>query len=121
MQGEVARLHEELQRTNAELERSLEENARMRKYLARVVEKLPCGVVVISGEQVQIINPEARRLLGMRKTALVRSVEEVPAVFEALRAGILDGGFFSEQERSIAGESGWYPTPTSLRCFLHFL
>jgi hypothetical protein len=38
----------------------------VRGYLARVVENLPCGVLVVSAtEQVQIINPEARRLLAV--------------------------------------------------------
>jgi nitrogen fixation/metabolism regulation signal transduction histidine kinase len=56
LQGEVGRLHTELQSANAELERSLEENARMRGYLSRVLENLPCGVVVVSGgDRVQII------------------------------------------------------------------
>src|SRR5262249_52760898 len=64
LQAEVTRLHGELQKTNSELEHSLEENARMRAYLARVLESLPCGVLVL-GEagKVQVINPEARRLL----------------------------------------------------------
>src|SRR3981081_1764158 len=64
LQGEVTRLHAELQRTNYELERSVEENARVRGYLTRVLESLPCGVLVVSaGEKIEIINPEARRLL----------------------------------------------------------
>src|SRR5215467_512161 len=64
LQAEVTRLHSELQRTNSELEHSLEENARMRVYLARVLESLPCGVLVLSQDgRTQVINPEARRLL----------------------------------------------------------
>src|SRR5208282_557337 len=63
LQAEVARLHVELQRANSELERTLEENARVRGYLARVMENLPCGVLVAGVHGVQIINPEARRLL----------------------------------------------------------
>src|SRR5271154_5815557 len=67
LQNEVGRLHEELSRTNAELDRSLEENARMRAYLAQVLENLPCGVVVAGGQgtKIQVINPEARRLLQL--------------------------------------------------------
>jgi nitrogen fixation/metabolism regulation signal transduction histidine kinase len=62
--AEVARLHAELQSANSELERSLEENARMRCYLSRVLENLPWGVGVVSdGDELHIINPEARRLL----------------------------------------------------------
>jgi signal transduction histidine kinase len=107
LQTEVARLHEELQKANAELERSLEENARMRRYLARVLEKLPCGVVVVDGSQhVQIINPEARRLLRLRESPAPARLNELPAVFEVLGAASPEGGFFSEQETSIAGESG---------------
>src|ERR1700687_5440500 len=64
LQSEVGRLHAELRSANSELERSLEENARVRGYLSRVLENLPCGVVVVSGgNRVQIMNPEARRLL----------------------------------------------------------
>ncbi len=65
LQSEVARLHDELRKTNAELDRSLEENRRVRAYLANVLENLPCGVVVAQGQgaDVQVLNPEARRLL----------------------------------------------------------
>jgi hypothetical protein len=43
LRAEVARLHLELQRTNSELERTLEENMRVRGYLARVVENCPAA------------------------------------------------------------------------------
>src|SRR5579863_1967179 len=91
LQGEVSRLHAELQRTNSELERSLEENARMRGYLTRVVESLPCGVLVVNASgTLQIMNPEARRLLGTPvewvlgdgtrpPKAFVKAIERVPA------------------------------------------
>jgi two-component system sensor histidine kinase FlrB len=66
LQAEVSRLHQELQRTNSELDRSLEENARVRGYLSTVLENLPCGVLVVNtAGQIQIINPEARRLLQL--------------------------------------------------------
>ena len=54
LQTEVARLHVELQRANSELERSLEGNARMRGYLARMVENLPCGMLVAGADGVQL-------------------------------------------------------------------
>lgn len=65
LQNEVVRLREELRRANAELDQSLQENARMRAYLAKVLENLPCGVVVVGGAEskVQLLNPQARRLL----------------------------------------------------------
>jgi nitrogen fixation/metabolism regulation signal transduction histidine kinase len=107
LHAEVARLHVELQRANSELERSLEENARMRSYLSRVLENLPCGVLVVSGEnRVQIINPEARRLLQVPASWTPGAEGGLPPVFERLAAEIRENGFFSEQETSIAGVSG---------------
>jgi two-component system, sensor histidine kinase FlrB len=67
LQSEVARLRRELEEKNAELQRSLAENTRMRGFLAEVLENLPCGVVVAGGDvvncAVQVLNPEARKLL----------------------------------------------------------
>jgi nitrogen fixation/metabolism regulation signal transduction histidine kinase len=65
LQSEVERLRGELEKANADLDRSLEENARWRDYLSQVLENLPCGVVVIGGaaHTVQVMNPQARRLL----------------------------------------------------------
>jgi two-component system, sensor histidine kinase FlrB len=84
LQAEVSRLHQELQRTNSELDRSLEENARMRGYLSSVLEKLPCGVLVVSAlGQTQIINPEARRLLQVGHSASVVD-NTLPAVFQKM-------------------------------------
>jgi nitrogen fixation/metabolism regulation signal transduction histidine kinase len=97
LQTEVARLHVELQRANSELERSLEENARMRGYLARVVENLPCGVLVAGADGVRLINPEARQLLQVP----AESNRGLPPTFEAVLAGLPARSFFCEQESSI--------------------
>ena len=106
LQAEVARLHLELQKTNSELERTLEENARVRGYLARVVENLPCGVLVVSAEgALQIINPEARRLLEVRSDRSSGNPGRVPSAFAAAIAGIPATGFFCEQEK-LVGASG---------------
>lgn len=65
LQGELLRLRFDLEQTNRDLAASLEENARMRAYLARVLEALPCGVVVATREgQMLMANPEAKRLLS---------------------------------------------------------
>ncbi len=104
LQGEVARLHVELERANSELERSLEENARVRGYLARVVENLPCGVLVAGVDGVQLINPEARRLLQVPVGWV--GGRRLPPTFAALVAEAPGNSFFCEQERSIAGVSG---------------
>ena len=65
LQAEVAGLRHELEDTNRDLAASLEENHRMRQHLNRILQGLPCGVLVTeSGGQVSLANPETRRLLG---------------------------------------------------------
>jgi hypothetical protein len=104
LQAEVARLHLELQKTNSELERTLEENARVRGYLARVVENLPCGVLVVSAEgALQMINPEARRLLEVPADWSSGSQGRVPTAFAAAIAWIPAVGFCCEQEKTTPG------------------
>ena len=62
---EVARLHQELEQSNAGLERSLEENREMRQHLDRILDGLPCGVLVARADGVITrVNPEGRRLLS---------------------------------------------------------
>jgi two-component system sensor histidine kinase FlrB len=64
LRSEVARLRGELQQSNAGLARSLEENRRMRAHLDRILEGLPCGVLVAKSDgAISLINPEGRRLL----------------------------------------------------------
>jgi two-component system sensor histidine kinase FlrB len=107
LQAEVARLHLELQRTNSELERTLEENARVRGYLARVVENLPCGVLVVSAKgALQIINPEARRLLEVPADWVPRNRNCLPPTFEAAIAETPANSFLCEQETLVSGASG---------------
>ncbi|MGH9640735.1 MAG: PAS domain-containing protein, partial [Bryobacteraceae bacterium] len=66
LQGEVLRLRFDLERTNRDLASSVEENARMRRYLGQVLESLPCGVLVVTTDgEVRMANPEARRLLSL--------------------------------------------------------
>jgi two-component system sensor histidine kinase FlrB len=47
LQGQVVQLRRELEVTNRDLSQSLEENRRMRERLKRILESLPCGVLVI--------------------------------------------------------------------------
>ena len=101
LQAEVARLHQELQRTNSELDRSLEENARVRGYLSRVLENLPCGVLVVSAEgQTQMINPEARRLLQVPTEWKAGEGSGLPAAFEKLISNCPANASSVEQEWS---------------------
>src|SRR5580700_7642216 len=62
LQGEVAHLRQELEVTNRDLASSLEENHRIRERLRRILEGLPCGVMVIeSAGRISTLNPEAAR------------------------------------------------------------
>jgi nitrogen fixation/metabolism regulation signal transduction histidine kinase len=107
LQAEVARLHGELQRTNCELERSVEENARVRTYLSRVLESLPCGVLVVSsGEEIEIINPEARRLLQLDSGKAENSGTQLSRFLTRSLRELSWNKPSSEQEHSIPGVSG---------------
>ena len=65
LQAEVARLRHELEDTNRDLASSLDENHRMRQHLNRILQGLPCGVLVREADgQVSVANPETERLLG---------------------------------------------------------
>jgi len=76
--AEVARLHGELETSNAGLARSLEENRRIRGHLDRILEGLPCGVLVAKYDgTISLINPEGRRLLGSAQTGSIQASENV--------------------------------------------
>src|ERR1700744_152736 len=110
LQAEVSRLHAELQRTNSELERSLEENARMRSYLTRVVESLPCGVLVVNASgTLQIMNPEARRLLGTPVEWVLGDGTRPPKAFVKAIDGVPVKKFEFEQETLIQNGSAIRP------------
>jgi nitrogen fixation/metabolism regulation signal transduction histidine kinase len=99
LQSEVGRLHQELRRANSELEKTLEENARVRTFLSRVLESLPCGILVVSADgQTQIINPEARRLLGVSGDWAPDQGNPLPAALQKLFDKVPANSFFSEQE-----------------------
>jgi flagellar hook-associated protein 1 FlgK len=99
LQAEVVRLHRELERTNTELERSLEENLRVRRYLSRVLESLPCGVLVVNGKgEIQIANPEARKLLQMPPDWNPAECGALPQSVEQLLKDAPTNSFFLEQE-----------------------
>lgn len=69
LRAEVARLNSELEQSNAGLKRSLAENREMRDHLDRILDGLPCGVLVVRSDgAISLMNPEARRLLGSART-----------------------------------------------------
>jgi PAS domain S-box-containing protein len=105
---DVERLRRELETSNSDLTRSLEENRNMRAHLDRILEGLPCGVLVASNDgEISRVNPEALRLLGIpRESPVPRklSFSSIPGpqrqLLERARA---DSG---EPERSVSDEHG---------------
>jgi signal transduction histidine kinase len=108
LQNEVGRLREELWKANAELDQSLEENARMRGYLTQVLENLPCGVVVFGGTtpRVQILNPQARRLLQIPPEWQESTAKARPEQLEKLLATETGEKEIREQEWPEEGRPG---------------
>ncbi|MFZ0814001.1 MAG: ATP-binding protein, partial [Candidatus Sulfotelmatobacter sp.] len=101
LRSEVARLHGELAQSNAGLERSLAENRQMRRHLDRILDGLPCGVLVARANGViSLVNPEGRRLLG----SAVESLSVVPARLRDLLDRARSGA--GEQEQCFADGKG---------------
>ena len=99
LQGEVARLRFDLECANTELSRSLEETSRVRVFLGRVLEGLPCGVLVTDDcNRPRMVNPEARRLLRLDAAWSPEKNGACPAAIEALLSGVGPGAAQSEQE-----------------------
>lgn len=66
LQTQVGYLRKELEDTNRDLTSSLEENQRMRHRLKRILEGLPCGVLVSESDgTITTCNPEATRLIEL--------------------------------------------------------
>jgi two-component system sensor histidine kinase FlrB len=91
LQQEVAQLGFELAERNSALTQSLAENDRMRAALQRIIDSMPCGVLVLdTADAIVMINPEGRRLLDLG-SAHVRNLHELSAFsqidFEFLAAG----------------------------------
>jgi PAS domain S-box-containing protein len=107
LRAEVTRLSKDLEESNSGLVRSLAENRRMRQHLNRVLESLPCGVLVVAnGGEISDVNPEGRRVLGMNETGCSRtgSVEtacESSFSFSSLRAELRE---LLERARGEEGE-----------------
>jgi two-component system sensor histidine kinase FlrB len=103
LQGQVAHLRQELEITNRDLASSLEENRRIRERLRRIVEGLPCGVLVVEGGAgISTVNPEAARLMG----GSFERVAELPEDF----VGALDRARRSGEEaewQTTGGSEAW--------------
>jgi len=86
LQDQVTHLRQELEVTNRNLTVSLEENHRIRERLRRILEGLPCGVLVAESEkQISILNPEAARLIGAAPENLACLPANLAAVLDDIR------------------------------------
>jgi two-component system sensor histidine kinase FlrB len=107
LQTEVARLSRELERANSELTSSLDENTRVRGFLAQILEGLPCGVLVLdAGSRLRVINPEARRLLMLDPSWLPEQGMALPAVIDRLLADSSSKSTAAEREWSFDDPAG---------------
>jgi two-component system sensor histidine kinase FlrB len=92
LQREVTHLGSELAKRNADLTRSLAENDRMRAALQQILDSMPCGVLVLSGDQrIAMINPEGRNLLELGDARIdnLRELSRVSQVnFESFSRGL---------------------------------
>jgi signal transduction histidine kinase len=118
LQAEVGRLRHELENKNRSLAQSLEENQRMRAYLAGIVEGLPCGVLVFDGGMnLRTINPAASRLLNAGRDVSSLPEAFMPGLLGALVAALPKGDFHREQEWNVAGPQGERALGVTRACF----
>jgi hypothetical protein len=82
LQTEVARVRRELERANQDLNQSLEDNKRIRAYLSRTLECLPCGVLVVDQDHTLLLEPFLPR-------SVVLSRAEIPATVTIQSVGVL--------------------------------
>jgi signal transduction histidine kinase len=71
LQEEVLRLRSELEVKNRDLLLSVTENARMREYQTRILQSLPCGVLVVARDgSLRLANAETQRILAGGRASL---------------------------------------------------
>jgi two-component system sensor histidine kinase FlrB len=100
LQGQVGHLRQELEVTNRDLATSLEENHRIRERLRRILEGLPCGILVLEGGgRISTLNPEAARLLGGN----FESADALPSSLRTALDRVRESG--DEFELPVVGES----------------
>jgi two-component system sensor histidine kinase FlrB len=105
LQGEVSRLRAELQSTNEELSRSLEETSRVRTFLSRILEELPCGVLVTDKDRrARLLNPAAKRLLKLDSAPGGRAEQIDAGIVEKLLTALSLGNTSAEIEWTCVGE-----------------
>jgi two-component system sensor histidine kinase FlrB len=98
LQDEVVRLRRELEERNQALEKSLHEVDSIRQVLLRVLDAMPCGVVLLdsTGRSPLIANPEAQRLLWCNGTTGAQLPLPLQQIIARMRSYPND--FSSEEE-----------------------
>ncbi len=103
LQSEVARLRRELEERNAALTTSLAENKSIRAALKRILDSLPCGVIVLDEHDgVVLMNPDAGRLLGGLASDAMSSLLSFPVPIQA----ILKAAVVRDDEHEVKVEAG---------------
>jgi len=89
LHDEVAQLRLQLEERNRALASSQAENERIRILLREVLDALPCGVAVLDcqGEEVVLLNPEARHLLDLAPDTTL-SWNDIPSRLRTLIKGL---------------------------------
>jgi signal transduction histidine kinase len=92
LQARTRRLSQQLAAKNRELKKSLREKEEVQNYLARILESLPCGVLVLDeSNNVTLCNPVAARILSGRKLKSAdagrRAVKRYLDAFSARESG----------------------------------
>jgi signal transduction histidine kinase len=107
LQAEVVRLRRELERANQDLNQSLEDNKRIRAYLSRTLECLPCGVLVVDGDhKVKLANSAALGLLGTRQAPRQTALGIAREVIEKLEETSSLPSVGTEREWSVDTQEG---------------
>ena len=101
LQQEVAGLRLQLEEKNRHLASSLSENERIRQGLQRLIETLPCGVVLLAKGNLRRCNPEAERLLaGVDDRSVISAITDDST---------------AEQEHEVVLDALGGPRPIALR------
>jgi signal transduction histidine kinase len=107
LQTEVVRLRRELERANQDLNQSLEDNKRIRAYLSRTLECLPCGVLVVDeAHKLKLANSTALGLLGTRQAPRQTTMGIAREVIEKLEATSSSQSAGAEREWPVDTQEG---------------
>lgn len=107
LQAEMSRLREELTRANHDLDSSIQENQRMRIYLAQILAGLPCGVLVLtpSGE-LKMSNRAASELFDLAQPDTDSLRNGANKHFSALLPTLISGPEWRDREFAFEREAG---------------